>query len=65
MVNSFQKQVSLPPPNQVSHILFPEAITFTYAKVAYVYKKGVGDEGTCVFQSTVSKNNHFFFQKYL
>lgn len=61
MVNSFQKQVSLPPPNQVSHILFPEAITFTYAKVAYVYKKGVGDEGTCVFQKTIT----FFFQKYL
>lgn len=63
MVRSFQKQVSLPLSNQVSHTLFPEAITVTYAKTAYVYtyilKGGWGGECVCVFQSTVSKKTLF------
>lgn len=61
MVNSFHKQVSLPPPNQVSHILFPEAITFTYAKIAYVYKKGgVGVGERVCFKVQFQKAITFF-----
>lgn len=60
MVSSFKGQVSRLLTNQVSQILFPEAIAITYPKIAYMFYKRSGGGYVSVFQRPVLKNNHFF-----